>query len=961
MPSPEAIVERTLLCADLVDSTQRNVELGDAAMAHLWQQHDAGARELMRRWRGMEIARSDGFLVLFDQPRDAVAFAAAYHRMLDALEPPLAARVGIHHGPLSLRENTAEDRARGALPFEVDGVVLPVTARIGAAAQARQTLISAEGAGALGLLQSEAQSLGYWQFKGVAEPMELFEIVGNGALLHPPPDTAKGYRVVATAEGWAPAREIAHRLPAERDPFVGRIGTLARLAQSLAGQARLVTLLGMGGIGKTRLALRHARRWLGDYPGGAWFCDLAAARGLDGVVHAVAQGLDIALGKTDPVRQIAAAIASRGPCLVIVDNFEQVAVHARVTLGAWLAAAPEAKFIATSREVLGISGEQVLRVEPLDAAEGAELFHRRALAAGHGIAPLAGDAAMIAELVRMLDGLPLAIELAAARTPIMSLAMLLRRMHERFELLASRQGRDPRQATLRATLDWSWDLLEMGEQRALAQLAVFEGGFTLEAAEAVIETPAGDRALSVVDLLHSLLDKSLLKRGIGERLDMLVSVQQYAAEKLTGMAAGDESLAMAAEQRHFAYNTRRRDIDMELFAIAEMDNLVAACRRAVARGAAAKATRALEVAWAGLKLQGPLSTAVELVAAIRSIGAIEPPVAACLARISGSTLNELGQVAVALQEYEAGLELLRGVDDPPLEGQLRRCLGDLHALAGRMELAGEHLNAAIAIARRVGDAELECTVLNSLGSHEESLGQLDRAAAHYEQALGIARRARLRRWEAGSLGNLAQLQTAQGHHERAERLYEPAIVIAREVGDRRWEGNALCNLGLTLQALGRLDEARARLDDALAIARHLGQRRLEAVTLCNLGIVAQAMDDRASARAAFEQAIVVVQQLADRRAEGQFLGYLGLLELRTGSVDRAADVLQRAETLLEAVSDRLSLALVLCHRAELQLRQAAGASARKTLQRAEAMAREVGAGEPSELAAALTQLRGQLG
>ena len=182
LPSPEAIVERTLLCADLVDSTQRNVELGDAAMAHLWQQHDAGARELMRRWRGMEIARSDGFLVLFDQPRDAVAFAAAYHRMLGALEPALAARVGIHHGPLGLRENTTEDRARGALPFEVDGVALPVTARIGAVAQARQTLISAEGAGALGVRQSEAQSLGYWQFKGVAEPMELFEIVADGAL-----------------------------------------------------------------------------------------------------------------------------------------------------------------------------------------------------------------------------------------------------------------------------------------------------------------------------------------------------------------------------------------------------------------------------------------------------------------------------------------------------------------------------------------------------------------------------------------------------------------------------------------------------------------------------------------------------------------------------------------------------------------------------------------------------------
>ena len=962
MQSPEPIAGRTLLCADLADSTQCNVRFGDAVMAQLWQEHDARARELIRSWRGMELARSDGFLVLFDEPDDAVAFAVAYHDMLAALDPPLAARVGIHRGSLTLRVNSAEDRAQGALPFEIDGVVLPITARIGSAAQPGQTLISVDVARALRPSANDTKSFGHWQLKGLAQPMELLAIARDGAQLHPPMDSAKAYRVVATPDGWMPARDVAHRLPAERTSFVGRSAALARLAGCLDEQSRLVTLLGMGGIGKTRLALRYARRWLGEYPGGGWFCDLSTARGLDGIVHAVAEGLNIVLGKADPVRQIAAAIASRGACLVILDNFEQVASQARATLGEWLVAAPRAKFIATSREVLGLSGEQVLRVEPLDATEGVELFNHRAQAAGRTEEPAGDDAAVTAELVRILDGLPLAIELAAARATIMTPATLLKRMHERFELLASRQGRDARQATLRATLDWSWDLLSRVEQRVLAQIAVFEGGFTLQAADAVIRTPVGE-GFPIIDLLQSLLDKSLLKRSSSERLDMLVTVQQYAAEKLAGIASVTRSFASDAERRHFAYysDPGGRDVDTATFAITEMDNVVAACRRAVARGSAQEATRALEVAWTGLKVRGPLSTGIELAAAIRSVGVSDPRVAARLARISGSASHELGHVALAQQEYEAGLEKLDGIDDLPLEGQLRRCLGDLHALAGRMSVASGHLESALSIARRVGDAELESTALNSLGSLELSLGHLDRAAVRYRQALDIARRAGLRRWEAGSMGNLAQLETARGRHELAERLYEPAIVIARELGDRRWEGNALCNLGLTLHALGRLDEARARLGAALEIARYLGQRRLEAVTLCNLGIVAQASNDPAPAQAAFQQAIAVAQQLGDRRAEGQFLGYLGQLETRTGNAAGASDSLQRAQALLEAVSDRLSLALVLCHLSELQLVQADEASARKTFHRAQAIAYELGAAdEPSELAAALSQLRRRL-
>jgi class 3 adenylate cyclase len=285
-----------LLLTDIVDSTRLNDELGDAVMAPLWAAHDSAARELVRAWRGREIGRSDGFLLLFEQAADALGFALAYHRRLATLEVPLRSRVGLHVGPVTLRLNAQADQAQGATPFEVDGIALPVAARVMAAAAAGQTLLSAAAVQALGPGPQALLSHGHWRLKGVSEPVELFEVGDPGAPFAPPEDSAKAYRVVQVGGTWMPVRELPNSLPAERDSFVGRQDALQALARCFDDGTRLVTLLGIGGIGKTRLALRHARGWLGDYPGGAWFCDLSAARSVDGIVHAVAQGLEVPLG-----------------------------------------------------------------------------------------------------------------------------------------------------------------------------------------------------------------------------------------------------------------------------------------------------------------------------------------------------------------------------------------------------------------------------------------------------------------------------------------------------------------------------------------------------------------------------------------------------------------------------------------------------------------------------------------
>ena len=297
----------------------------------------------------------------------------------------IQARAGIHVGPVSLRANPADDVARGAKPIEVDGIALPMVARVMSVAAGGQTLLSDDARRALGVVPLRLQSHGHWVLYGLAQPVELFEIIDGDTPFRTPEDGAKAYRVVRQGEIWQPLRDLRHSLPAERDSFVGRQESLKMLAAKIEGGARLVSVLGMGGVGKTRLVTRFAWTRRGDYPGGVWFCDLSQARGIDGICSQSRRGSK-SRSAVRPVVQLGQAIAGRGKCLVVLDNFEQVAKLAEETLGRWLERAPLAQFVATTREVLGIVGEEMLAVPPLEREDAVELFMKRANAARHGYA-----------------------------------------------------------------------------------------------------------------------------------------------------------------------------------------------------------------------------------------------------------------------------------------------------------------------------------------------------------------------------------------------------------------------------------------------------------------------------------------------------------------------------------------------------------------------------------------------
>ena len=869
---------RALLLTDVVDSTKLTETLGDAAMAGLWIAHDRAARDLLPAWRGREIDKTDGMLLLFESAADALGYVLAYHRALAALGLPFKARAGLHVGPVTLRMNTPDDIARGAKPVEVDGLALPVAARVMSVALGGQTLLSADARLALGVTPQRAQSHGHWRLQGVADPVELFEVGDADAPFVAPPDAAKAYRVVRQGELWVPLREVKHSLPAERDSFVGRQEPLLQLARKLEGGARLVSVLGMGGTGKTRLVTRFAWSRLGEFPGGVWFCDLSQARSVDGICFAVAQGLDVPLGKADPVVQLAHAIAGRGRCLVILDNFEQVARHAEETLGRWLDRAAQAIFIVTTREVLGIVGEETMALAPLPAADAVTLFVRRAQAAKYGFQPTGEEQVAVDDLVKLLDNLPLAIELAAARVRVMPPRTLLARMSERFRLLATPGGRSDRQATLRNTFDWSWDLLSIEERATLAQLSVFMGGFTRTSAEAVVALPTDSRNLWVVDLLHSLVEKSLVRQTADDRFDLLESVRDYAAEHLRTEQRFEGSGAhaqAAAQMRHWDYFAGLDEATATANGCVEASNLVVACRRAAALANAAAVDSMLR-AWWVLRLSGPFRVGAELATLVRGVPGLSPSQLAEIDWVAGSALQLLGDVAKACAHFDAGLALAVASGHRHCEARLLTAAADERAAEGRHREGLDNLTRAMNIASDLADRSLQCLVLNGLGRLSDYQGHLEDARGFYEAALELARNLGDRRLEGGLLGNLGGLHHDHGRLDDARTHYELALALAREVGDRRWEGNARCNLGLVHHEQGHAVQARSQFDAALTMARDVGHVRLECTVLCNLGISLEAQGEFDAAQNHHDRAVLLAHDLGDRRLEGQFRGYLGL-------------------------------------------------------------------------------------
>ena len=829
---------RALLLTDVVDSTRMSEQLGDAAMAQVWAGHDRVARDLLPLWRGREIDKTDGMLLMFDSAADAVAYAQAYHQAIAALPVPLKARAGLHVGPVILRENAPDDVARGAKPLEVDGLAKPTAARVMSLASGGQTLLTPDALEALGETTLSRQSHGHWVMKGVSEPVELFEVGPDPRHFSPPPDSDKVYRVVRSGERWLPVKEIPNNLPQSQTAFVGREREMAELKSRLTS-ARLITLLGMGGLGKTRLSLQVAAESLPQFPDGAWFIDLSTLRDEALVVAEAARVLDVSEEPGRPLTETLCAQIKSRRLLLVFDNCEHMIDPAGDLMDALLKAVPHIRILASSREMLDVPGEQAYPVQPLPLpnrgdglaalmrSTAARLFVNRVQAHQPDYEPAEDDAAEVADLVVRLEGIPLALELAAARMRTLSVAEINAGLAQRFELLTGGSRRlQARQQTLRALVDWSYDMLKPAEQRVLDRLGVFVGGFDAAAADVVCggEPIAAD---DVPGVLVSLAEKSLVMReekADGVRFRMLETIRDYASSKLqdsgelaaTAARHGEHFFAMAKEgARGLAGGEQPRWL--RRFE-AEVDNLRAAKTLAMAGGIDPLIAIKLAVAMMHFWMLRGYST--EGRAVVREALALPQVQASDVARAwglyTGAVLSSSqGEHAEARTMLEECLALRRSLGNPVQVAATLSTLALTRLQTGDPAGAEQCEQEALAIFREHGDRVGEAIGLLHLGQIA-MYGRNDRLAkTEVEQARTVAREISHHEVHGESELLLGELALVAREPTEAIALFESSLTVCREAADKRGEAQALRWLGKTDLEQGRLLPARQRLGEAL--------------------------------------------------------------------------------------------------------------------------------------------------
>ena len=861
---------RALLLTDVVDSTKLSEELGDTAMAEVWNQHDRAARDLLPGFGGREIDKTDGMLLMFERAEDAVRYALAYHLAIGALDVPLKARAGLHVGPVLLRENAVEDVLRGAKPLEVDGLAKPTAARIMSTARGAQTLISAEARAAIGPnLAHEVQfeSHGFWIVKGVSEPIELFEAAPPGQDCKAPPDGDKVFRVVRIQDGWLPVREIPNNLPHQVSNFIGRELELREI-KTLLGSARLVTLLGMGGLGKTRLSLQAASELMYQYPDGVWFLDLAPIHDPHLALAEAAQVLGVREEPERTLLQSVCAFLKNRRVLMIFDNCEHLIKPAAELANAILKAAPHLRLAASSREALRIPGERAYPILPLPVPKigddiatlrqstAVRLFIDRAQAHKPSFELTEDEAPAVAELVARLEGIPLALELAAARVRALSVTDINRRLSDRYKLLTGgSRVLQERQQTLRALVDWSYDTLSDPEKRLFERLARFKGGFDLDAVEAV----CGSDPLEpddLLDLLTELVEKSLVmtvEDASGTRYRMLETLRDYAAEKLT---QSDETglIGKAHYQHYFAFAKKGRDAlrgpkqgEWLTRLDRDQDNLREAthfARTDAEHGdviVAAKLAVALQGFWI---LRGYTGEGRATIAALLEEPQLQANdwMHAHALYVSAALSVSQGDHATAERDLQVCLALRRGLDN------VFDVAATLSTLAMARLVTGDTAGALVAdlealeLLRSAKHPMGESVVLLQLGQIEAWQGHEEAARSYLQDSLALARRVKHPETEAEAELTLAQIAFEADDLLNADQALLRSIKICLAAGDRRGAANALAWLAKLDVRGGRLEMARPRMSESLMAFNAFDMREQLLTSLDDHASLALALD-----------------------------------------------------------------------------------------------------------------------
>ncbi len=837
-PLPAGTV--TFLMTD-VEGSVRLWEESSALMRRALARHDALAGAITARHGGRQIksrGEGDSLFLVFPAVGDALRAACALQQAYGA-EPwptaaPLRVRMALHAGEAEQRDG------------DYYGGVVNRCARLRSAAHGGQVLLTAMARDRVGDdLPPEAalRDLGPHRLRDLGRPQQVYQ------LLHP-----------ALPAAFPPLRSLddpalPNNLPLQLTSFVGRDKELAEV-KALLGRTRLLTVIGGGGGGKTRLCLQVAADLLDDSGEGAWLVELAALHDPALVPQAVADALGVREEPGRPILQTLTDALGAKRRLILLDNCEHLLPACAALAGALGRHCPHVRLLASSREALGVAGEQTYRIPPLSlpspkeaqaedvsGSEAVRLFVERAHLVQPAFAITDGNAVAVAEVCRRLDGIPLAIELAAARVRVLAVEQIRVRVDDRFRLLTggSRTAL-PRQQTLRALIDWSYDLLDAREKALLRRLSVFTGGWTLAAAEAV-GAGADIMDWDVLDLLTSLVDKSLAvydEDEAGEsRYRLLETVRHYAADKL-----GEVGEDAAARGRH-------RDWFLGL-----------------AEEAAPNLRGPQQVQWLD-RLEA-------------DYGNLRAALDWCLARGAGGAGN--AETGLRLASLLSAFWLMRG-----------------HLAEGRAVL-----DACLSLPGASEPTLARANALHSDGILATAQVDPPRAQALHEESLALFRRVGDQEDVAGALENLGIVSRLRGDLAGSRALLEESLAMRRRLEDPASLAMCLVSLGALLGFQGDFAGARALLEESLATHRRLEDPRSISLSLLSLGSLAARQGDLGRARALLRECLPIQSQLKDTWTVTLSLDWLALVFQGEGQVDRSARLHAAAEALYAAIGVPMS-------------------------------------------------------
>ncbi|HEV2010231.1 MAG TPA: LuxR family transcriptional regulator [Candidatus Limnocylindria bacterium] len=757
----------TFLLTDLQGST-RTWEAHPRAMRTAMVQHDAIVYGAVERSAGTMVEsgrEGDSVLAVFARPRDAAACALEIQRAFRSTGWPddlrLAIRIALHTGEVELR---------GGHYF---GPPLNRCARSLALCHPGQTVVTLATRELLaedGPPGVELTDLGIHQLKDLKRSEHLFQLTDLDRPEQFPPVQAR--------------REYKSNLRALLTSFVGRRRELAEL-RDLEARTRLLTLTGTGGAGKTRLAKELALEVADDMTGGAWLVELAPVSDPRLVARTVATVLDVEEQQGRPLIDTLAERCGESPMLLLFDNCEHLLTACAELAEALLGRCPGLRLVATSREPLNIGGEVTWRAPSLAADEGIALFVDRARSRSPGFELTDQNADAVARICRTLEGIPLAIELAAARIAMLTPGEIARRLDTDLALLAGgSRTASRRQQTLEATIDWSYELLSDDERTLLRRLAVFAGQFSLEAAESVCASADLPRA-SILEHLSQLVAKSLVQR-IGDRYACLNTIRTYARAKLVDAGEVD-----AVSSRHASHC-------LEL----------ASSRRP---GALATWLERVDIDYDDLRV------------ALGWCAASEPETGARLA----AALYEFWLIRGYVLEARASLDQVaaRLPTGSVLRSRALLDAGVFAYTAGAPDVALVRIREGLTIARTAGDADLVARGRIDEGGVMLAGGALEPATYALEEALVIARRTGNGRQEAEALHHLGVLASLRGDLAVARSRFGESLDLRRRLGVRDESGTTLALLAVAMIQSGDLVAARAAILEALRVAQALRDRR----------------------------------------------------------------------------------------------------------------------------------------